>query len=1324
MENLEFYNKEGYPYNFQYNNETDKWEGKLLFDPNSNDTFKTIGMYLFEKVDPISLDDNFDFKKFELFNNSGITFKKSTKYELSIENVEKVNDSNVFYSKWIYGKSFHQKFPKGTVVSFIDMDVVGTTDFSSDKYFNVVEVKKDAVMITTQTANDVFNITFNSGKITSHDVIKYPDYESNLETYLNSNLYDDKKLSIINSEKNDGVVSVKEYLNLNRYINDYTLQGVVNDNIRLELELLTGRPLLNMGSFTFDGYEITFSNPFGNNINVGQTIIFETESGEHLFNGYQYTVDEIKKEKTIHSGYQVDFYEEEIDNKTFYYIRIENLSASTLDLNDNIYFTGTSKNSNKDFKILDKKSEDGNLILELQQPIYVEDDKTLTIIKKLKFYEYETMVVSGNPPQYDTKTGICYLTTNKINFSQDLHIPSPSTVDYIQTIKNFVEKYKTELNRYGVDVYFLDDKLFVESLYEFNKKYFEVTLYLENNGTIKNIINPNNTYSVNNITKIHYIITNESLLNEKVNFYESNKLNQLYHEEIEFDLQDDLIDFGFKLTINEKDYYIPFQDNSGTTNTTQETIKDFVEKYKESIQNDGILISTGSTVDNKLYIDTIYPDVNIQKLDVKVNKFSSYNIIYQSENDFLEKPILISGNEIIFSPFTTISSFFNTELATGMVIKVNGSSYHQNNKDYNILGLEEDKIQLSYQGVFFNEDEVDLEIESRQYLRKPRESYEKDIYYRFSWKSIDNKKPDESIFFYDISGEQLEPPKDGIGNPIENLRYIGQKPLFDERQQNVVRLNREPNKKEEHINNPKYQQTIFDSVEFKLPQIDSITNFNYLPKPMEIFLGYNSTDEGVNQNLLKMEKVEYITFSGTTGELDNYFIFDTDGSITFKSNTFDKFTNYGFEAGQPIKIKMEDTSPYNQKIFENHETYEIKTVSKNKIFINLDKTEYEFKYFNSSGKTFNYEITVEPKEFGTISVMGETEIEDERFDINLNNMGINIGKEEEHIFKQSDIDEFGIDYKLLNKKRKEMLMVYPEIYNYIGAYKSVIGAINYFGYNDLQLYEYYKNVDINSPFYKKYFRIYIPDMFDQTVGGWNEYDFVKKRANRERFQKTNLFNLTYKITDEEGNNLHLYSLEEVQIKLQKLKIWLREHILPLATNIVDITGTAQVDSAIYRIHDSSNSVRKMKTDKSSRVINFNYSSTLSFSTNYLFTINFYTVDDFVPDHFEVKVKTFYKESDGLLKPVQYHKLFKTNFDAYNFNIDKEIDPYIYIETVYYDEHGVGIINNQLFNFDEPKHFYLVNNNFIYKYYPRISTEKGYYIIDDDGQTWIVEEYEN
>jgi hypothetical protein len=202
--------------------------------------------------------------------------------------------------------------------------------------------------------------------------------------------------------------------------------------------------------------------------------------------------------------------------------------------------------------------------------------------------------------------------------------------------------------------------------------------------------------------------------------------------------------------------------------------------------------------------------------------------------------------------------------------------------------------------------------------------------------------------------------------------------------------------------------------------------------------------------------------------------------------------------------------------------------------------------------------------------MGQTDIEDVRFKTELNNNGKLIGPNEIFIFKDYDIYEGGIDWTFLNMKRKELLMMRHLIYPYIGSYKSIINAINFFGYNDLQLNEYYRNVDVTSENFSKLFKVEIPDIFDNTVEGWTDNDFIKHTFPNERFEETNLLNLTYFITDKEGNSKLNYSIDEVTIKLQGLKHWLKKNIIPLTHKILDITGRSYFtggNQITHRVHD-------------------------------------------------------------------------------------------------------------------------------------------------------------
>jgi hypothetical protein len=95
---LLFFDKEGYPYNLTYNEDINEWSGKIFFDENSSDTFRTICLYIFESVSPYEFSDTFDVRSSQLFNYSGMTFNPQTlNTNEEIWDIKKVNNSSYFY---------------------------------------------------------------------------------------------------------------------------------------------------------------------------------------------------------------------------------------------------------------------------------------------------------------------------------------------------------------------------------------------------------------------------------------------------------------------------------------------------------------------------------------------------------------------------------------------------------------------------------------------------------------------------------------------------------------------------------------------------------------------------------------------------------------------------------------------------------------------------------------------------------------------------------------------------------------------------------------------------------------------------------------------------------------------------------------------------------------------------------------------------------------------------------------------------------------------------------------------------------------------------
>ena len=366
------------------------------------------------------------------------------------------------------------------------------------------------------------------------------------------------------------------------------------------------------------------------------------------------------------------------------------------------------------------------------------------------------------------------------------------------------------------------------------------------------------------------------------------------------------------------------------------------------------------------------------------------------------------------------------------------------------------------------------------------------------------------------------------------------------------------------------------------------------------------------------------------------------GIITMATHSSDNFlhdslgNSRGLKVGQVVQLFIKDATNSKNKFisFNNGVKFKITELYLRSIsvrFLNGSFTTEEttISDYPSSGKTtyMNTILKVVDKEIGRFILTGQTEIEDIRYRTELTNAGKNITADDIFIFKTYDINEQGVDWGFLNRKRKEMLMVKDQIYPYIGSYKAIINAINYFGYNDLELFEYYRNINVNSVEFGQLYKVEIPDIFDNSVEGWQASDFIKHTMPNENYEDTNLFNLTYRITDIEGNNILLYSLSEVLIKLQGLKYWLQRNIIPISHRILDITGKADFvapNSIVHKSYDAKGFNIKQSMSPFDFKINEAYLMPVnSGSTVYNVVVDFYNEEkDVVPDYFDIKIKTY------------------------------------------------------------------------------------------------------
>ena len=569
-----------------------------------------------------------------------------------------------------------------------------------------------------------------------------------------------------------------------------------------------------------------------------------------------------------------------------------------------------------------------------------------------------------------------------------------------------------------------------------------------------------------------------------------------------------------------------------------------------------------------------------------------------------------------------------------------------------------------------------LWLHVREYIRRPRENFNGGPTVSLFFKWFSDNVP--QFFMYDFSGTQL--PQTGV------LAYTGEKPLP------TVVLNKTANRDIKKVSNPEFQQTIFDYIIHKLEYIDDNEDISVVPEPIQLFLGFNSVDEGALRSILQVYKKEEVDFTITTNSInDDVLTFETIfdeftgdryGKISLKEDSTSYFTSdssgvtRGLKPGQHIAIFIKDvTNTKKQYISENNGyLLKIREVFAREIsfdyFKEVDALVFEKTIVNNFSKNglttyLSCRFKVWDKEIGRFNVLGQTEIEDIRFKVELGNVGKLVSSDDVYIFKEYDINEEGIDWSYLNMKRKEMLMMKNLIYPYIGSYKSIINAINYFGYNDLEFYEYYRNIDVDSEKYGKLQKVEIPDIFDNTVEGWTDNDFIKHTFPNKSYEDTNLFNLTFRITDKEGNNILYYTLEEVQKKLQGLKYWLQKNIIPITHKILDITGRADFVGGTTVVHQSFDAqIFNIKQNFTPIIFDLNEAYLLpvnSGSTVYNCVLDFYIegspTSSLLPDYYTIDIRTY--------------EIYREWYAFRNYQIGERV--------VYYDKLYESVVSNNKTN---------------------------------------------
>lgn len=215
-------------------------------------------------------------------------------------------------------------------------------------------------------------------------------------------------------------------------------------------------------------------------------------------------------------------------------------------------------------------------------------------------------------------------------------------------------------------------------------------------------------------------------------------------------------------------------------------------------------------------------------------------------------------------------------------------------------------------------------------------------------------------------------------------------------------------------------------------------------------------------------------------------------------------------------------------------------------------------------------ISVVDTESGERMVVGDLRVycesieEDERLVTMCTDLGYAINREDYRCFRDTDIKEQREDLSFMNTKRKEMLMEGHNIYPFIGSYISLINVLRFYGWTDVGVREWWRNVDVASADYGKYFIATSYSLTDKEVIRLD----TRTTLPSKKFRKTNKMTLAYNINvvddgrrmEKHGlptlREVYKYTIEEVAIKLFGFKRKLEKEYLPLNVHIVDIVGEA------------------------------------------------------------------------------------------------------------------------------------------------------------------------
>lgn len=723
--------------------------------------------------------------------------------------------------------------------------------------------------------------------------------------------------------------------------------------------------------------------------------------------------------------------------------------------------------------------------------------------------------------------------------------------------------------------------------------------------------------------------------------------NRIYNDNSVFQLRDRGLDEGRKIIL-ESSYY-PYSDGSYVI---QQITSDF--DFREYLLlSDGMLVDNNDWSDGPTNLDEIYPLFTPEP---------------QIRND-----VPIQGNNPTVDQSTP-------EALIGLGDGAEGDSY-----------------------------DISFEVLARRPMA--RTGWDESLIWRI--------EPEEDtltgdFLFTDITGDQIN---EFLTQQPGSVPYKGRRPLWADVPRNLKGYVNN-NKEKVWEDNPYRQRTQFTKLEKQL-RIPDGTAEDFKQEPMYLTVMYFPRREGPHKARLKADYVKQLDFEIFSTDSDpatnRWEIDSTNSTIRIFSPYSKSFLDAGIAIGDRIKVRASKTFEQQNQPDSPFKPFVISVRSVSETLIGYDLVSGSPADLSDElvidDAEYKYTLTLEnvPVTVVDFQLLGQTEAEDQRL-LDMNStFRPEIDNVDMYAVNSYDMDQWGNDFKLFNEKRKEILETRTEIEHYIGGYRSIINSVYLFEHTQLEWFEYFLDVNPDSPTQGKLVPFELEGFFDPFVPGWKDLLFRPDQPGSENiYKKTDLATLVYKITDDDGRTTNDYTLKEVLVKLGLLKAWLVRQVVPMNIYLREVAGRHQSIEEV-RVIENTTQVEKFITQDDVSPILIEAEAYMNPLSKNRHSWNIHL--EFVPpviecpvDHWVLKINTFATDDLSIpldpgfdpvrrdigteMRPIQQIRETRRgdDFSPYNFMLDQQLDGWAIVECWVYSGQGAGYVSRYVLEVESQRDF--------------------------------------